>query len=319
MSRQPSTRRTRRRFLEEADDPRFRALSRPYELWHEFYTSMLLRDLEHVFPYPDFHRDFTARLEVNSGAVDDNLVAAALARERWHRRHELLAESVRDFGEECAPQMVAFGEAAYELAFASPGDTGKWQEFRLHLIHPYRSRFGRHQFYALSENGSRGRWINLPANSVVRVRLSRRRRRQVADVVAALTAANAHNPVRARLQFTPGLPYAFTHHAAAEREILARATRPIGWRGRGLFTDEQLEPYRLLRDLRFEGFQAELRDVILRGINEALARAGAELGFSARVTVEGVPGIDEVNRQVARVLEGVGPELSLQDVLKPFI
>jgi hypothetical protein len=118
--------------------------------------------------------------------------------------------------------------------------------------------------------------------------------------------------------FSKDLPYSVVRHSALERELLARATAPIGWRGRGLFTDEQLEPYRLMRDLRFEAFQTELRDVVIQGLNKAISLAGNALGFEAHVVLHGVPGHDDVAREVRRVKEGPGPDVSLQSVLRPF-
>ena len=318
MSSSASTRRSRHHYVDETLDRRFRALSRRYDLWRQFYTSMLLQDLEHVFPYPRFNRGFTANVDPEGTPSVADLIASALARERRHRRDDDLAEALRDFAEECAPHVVAFGVAAYEVAFTSPDDGKRWEGFRLHLIQPYRKRFGRHQHYLVSEDGRRGRWITIPKQTVVEFRLPRRRRIAAASAMASLAAANANSPIRARLQYVSGLPYSFSRHAAAERELLARATAPIGWRGRGLFTADQLEPYPLIRDLRFEGFQAELRQLILAGVNTAVERAGEHLGFEARVVVDGVPTLDDVYRQTARVQDGVGSEVNLQDVLQPF-
>lgn len=313
-----TTRRSRRRYLDDTTDPVFRSLSARYEYWREYYTSMLLRDLESVFPYPLRDENFEVEVLGDDLPPDTaNGIADALTTERRHGRHRQLNEALRHFGAECAPHLVAFGVAAYELAFVTSAEQSP-ERFRLHLIHPYRRRWGRRQHYLVEADGSRGKWITLPRESVIEFQLPDTRRPRVAQAVEALAAANVYSATRARLVFARGVPYNFSRHVSIERELLARATAPIGWRGRGLFTDEQLEPFRLVRDLRFEAFQAELRDVILRGLNEALARAALRIGITARLVVRGLPDAHDVAREIKRVRDGPGADVSLQDVLKPF-
>lgn len=323
MARQggPSTQLSRVTFVDESTDPTFRRLSRPHAYWFGFYTSMLLRDLEHVFPYPRFDRSFEAALAVSSGGPNlPDLVAGALTRERHHHpRDRALVEALRDFGEECATHMTAYGEAAFELVYHSPDEQGVWRAFDLALIHPYRrGLLGSHEHYIPPLEGRPGGWIRLPPERVILVRLPMVRRREVSRAVRVLAAANSRHAIAARLQFRPGLPYDFARHMREERAILAAGTNQIGWHGRGLFTDEQLEPYRLMRELRFEHLQAELREVIMQGINAALQQAGRELAFEAQLTVAGVPTVDDVRVQMSRLKEGVGPDVSINDVLSPF-
>lgn len=313
-----STQLSRVTFVDESSDSTFRRLSRPHDYWVGFYTSMLLRDLQHVFPYPRFDKSFEVALVLPPGQPDpQDRVAEALGRERGYHDPDL-ADALRDFAEECAPHLVAYGEAAYELVYHSPDEHGAWQGFDLALIHPYRRRLGRHQHYIPPTEDRRAGWIRLPAERVIVFRLPGHRRKDVSRAMKVLAAANTRHAIAARLQFRPGLPYDFMRHTQAEREILAAATSRIGWQGRGLFTEDQLEPYRLMQELRFEQFQAELREMIIPRLNEALARAGTELGFEARLRVTGVPTPSDVRSQMRRLDEGVGPDVSLHDVLSPF-
>jgi len=68
---------------------------------------------------------------------------------------------------------------------------------------------------------------------------------------------------------------------------LLTATRDIGWTGRDLYSKDVLDPHAVWRHLRFLKFQITVRDAILAGLDEAIARAGHVLGFSATITFSG--------------------------------
>ena len=105
-------------------------------------------------------------------------------------------------------------------------------------------------------------------------------------------------------------------YSRAERELLARATRSIGWTGRDLFLKDALEPYRIQRQLEFALFQAELREMVVEGVNQAIQRAGQVLGFEGELKVEGVAGRREIKAALRNVQAGVGQDRTLFDVLR---
>jgi hypothetical protein len=303
-------------------DPVYHRLSRPFEAARGFYTFMLLEDASRAFPYASFRNSFTAEAVTESGEDVTELAAEALTRERssGRNRAEPLVDAIRDFGEECIRHMLMFGEAAYELVLCSPDEVGRWRRFDLRLIHPYWRRLGRHYHYmaAVGEE-TEGRTVTLPPESVIVFRLEPpARRREVADAVAVLRAASGLTTAATELMMS-GVGFDLTQHRRAEEAILARATRTIGWTGRDAYMHDALEPYRTIRELRFRLFQAELRTMVLSGVQEALNRAGRSLGFAATIHVSSLPDRQSIEDAIHLVERGVGDDETLWDVLKPFV
>lgn len=108
-----------------------------------------------------------------------------------------------------------------------------------------------------------------------------------------LEVASAQTPAQAHLvedSISGQLPYDFTDHNRQVSQIVARATAPIGWNGRGLFDGDQLEPYLIWRQLQFLAFKIHLRETILDRLNTA----GYHLGFTASIELGGMPTRDNV-------------------------
>lgn len=280
---------------------------------------MLLEDASRAFPYRRFDEAFKVNL-VGQG-TDESLrrsVARALDRERYGNggSHAVLEDAIRDFAEECIPHVLMFGEAAYELVLWDPDDQGSWRAFDLALIHPYWRRLGRHMHFAASMDGGPGQVHRLAADSVVLFRLEpRRRRREVDATVSVLAKASSISTAATTLTMTDK-HHDFRTHTAAEEALLARATRSIGWTGRGLFTKNALEPYRAIRDLRFASFHAELRSMIVTGINEALHLAGKRLGFTAAIDIEGVSTDAQIRDAIGLIRSGVGVDLAINELVR---
>lgn len=88
-------------------------------------------------------------------------------------------------------------------------------------------------------------------------------------------------------QSGPKSGFDFAVHRKETELHVARATRFIGWPMRSTADETTLEFYRLHRYLRFERSKIIIRDHILDRLNDALSRAGKELGFNARIALSG--------------------------------
>ncbi len=111
------------------------------------------------------------------------------------------------------------------------------------------------------------------------------------------------------------VPFDFDALREAHDRALGAVTAGLGWNARGSFDKMQTSYYFCLRDLRFRRFQVVLRDRIVRGLNEALTRAGRILGFDARLSVEGLPTVADIDRAERMLAEG---KLSYKDLLNRF-
>lgn len=97
--------------------------------------------------------------------------------------------------------------------------------------------------------------------------------------------------------------YDFKFHKRSLDEMGARASAPLGWKGRGLFTERATDSYSLYRELRFIGVWLQFLEVATEAINHALIRAVADSGgFSVRVV--GLPSLRDVEAGMAAVRDG---------------
>lgn len=114
---------------------------------------------------------------------------------------------------------------------------------------------------------------------------------------------------RKRVPFDSGV------HTRAHRLAVADACKDLGWNARNFDNEGMLEYYALHRELRFERFKAELRGHLLDSLNEALARTAEKVGFSGRLTIDGVPTISDVKTAETHLAAG---DMPFKDLMKPF-
>ena len=112
-----------------------------------------------------------------------------------------------------------------------------------------------------------------------------------------------------------GTPFDSSLLIRTQMMALADATRLVGWNARGTWQDDTLDYYWVWRELAFESFKAELRNLILLKLNEGLTLAGQPLGFSTRVEIKGLPSVQDVEQARKHLTSG---DLSFGEILKPF-
>jgi hypothetical protein len=110
-------------------------------------------------------------------------------------------------------------------------------------------------------------------------------------------------------------PYDFKAHQRAMKLALVEAVKPIGWNARGLFTDSVLSYYWIAMSLTFERFKIRLRETMLDTLNAGLKRIGAKLGFEARLKIDGLPTLADVDRATEQLNAGA---MAFMEVMKPF-
>ncbi len=100
-----------------------------------------------------------------------------------------------------------------------------------------------------------------------------------------------------------------------EFEKPLRAVKPIGWNARGSFNDSVLSYYWILMSLTFERFKIRLRETMLDTLNAGFERIGEKLGFEARLKIEGLPTLADVDHAIEQLNSGAMP---FTEVMKPF-
>lgn len=227
-------------------------------------------------------------------------------------------DALEDFSQFCLHQVLQFGEAAYEIAYTDPDEDGKWQGFGLALVHPYRRRFGRHRHYRAAIQELPGEWVAIPDDRIVVFRLEPRELRN--DLRSAVSALRASG-----LNWGAGmasLAYAgidITEASRADAALLARATRSMGWNARWNYDKYVTAPYLILREFRFAKLKAQLRAMVIRGVQEALDKTVPVLGVRSQLSVECHPTVAEIDAAMRQLEAGPGRDRSLWQLERPIV
>jgi hypothetical protein len=270
-----------------------------------FYTYLLHQDLDHVVPYRLGRDD---RGEVRMVGQDaeraSELVAAALSDRDYHPS---LDDGVRDFFGTAAQYLVLGGPVTYEIEYLyranAPEDAApEW--FRLHLIQPgtLGERNGRPIQFVLptisSLHDTNGLpYVDLDPSALVRFTLPAELAKPVRRLVSFLKTANAEQGSELALveqAMTGSSSFSFDEYRRQQRDLFAKITEPVGWNARDLFTEGQLEPFGVWRQIRFLEFKVKLRNKICEDLNAAISQVGEKMGFEAKLELDGLPTLDTV-------------------------
>ena len=114
----------------------------------------------------------------------------------------------------------------------------------------------------------------------------------------------------------PTIPFSHNDYMLSRELALAKATQKLGWNSRNYSNEYKFEYYVWYRQLKFYKFLCQLRDSILAKFNEGLKRVGKQMEFQAKLSVEGLATIKDIDDAMARLKNG---ELkTFSDVLDIF-
>jgi hypothetical protein len=308
----------------EVRDRALRRLTRPAPAANSSYGRMFLEDASSLLPYGNGRNEgFTATINGSDTTRTVPLITQALPSEFGSQS---LQHRLRDFFSSAADLILAYGQAHYELVYVHRGAeeaAGPPDAFRIELIPPgtVHSRRGQLVQYvpphAAQKHTRKGVGIiPLDPETTIEFRLASDLAKQVRHVLQVLEVASAHVLAQARMLGDPTSGELRIDIAERRRQadrILARATAPIGWDGRGLFRSGQLEPYMVWRQLKFLGFKIQLRETILDRLNAAITTVGHKLNFTARIELGGVPTLDDVRKYQQDLTDG---HQNLSDLLR---
>lgn len=308
------SRQHRHRYVNRATgSPVPRAVKRPEPGGKEY---MFLEDLRlHALPYGRGLDDgFNIDVEPsNERAL--NLVRNALP-VRSYRRWRL-DESFRDYTQS-ALWFLAQGDLYLEIEyFWTPDDqAGRPVAFSIDVLHPelVTRRFGKYQYLIPlhAEVEENKQWSREPLDSdcLVVVSVPRRLRRELNHALRVIRAAD--QDLRVMSDFTTGVHgsnsgFSFSSYQRMSHDIALRASKATGWTGRGLLTEGLLDPEKVWRAIQFSRLVVTLREVALQGLQDAIDRAGAEIGFSAELKLSRVLTLGDLDRMESDLAAGTRP------------
>lgn len=304
-------------FYNEAD-PHLKDKSRYYYVAD---ASMLIDDVQlSILPFPERAKAKYKIKLTSSDATVEALIIDAI--ETRYGRDELTF-SIYEFFKQCAGVLMAYGQAGYEIVYLSTSE-GKIESFRLSLIAPSgfvakKGKFQQYQMMPTSDGPNLNeRFVDLPADSVLLFQLPENMRARHDEMMQSLVfvGENIFPKFAIPNMFKPTVPFSHDDYSLSRNIAVAKATQHIGWNARNYRTEYRFEHYVWHRQLIFYRFLCNLREGILRTLNEGLTRIGERMGFSAELSFENLPGADGVDTALKKLHDGDLKTFS--EVLDPF-
>lgn len=288
------------------------------EMDSAFYTDMFREDLSFLLPSYD-QASSVIRLEPASQNVEQ-LIEEALC--VHHARG--FAAAVSEFIRFAAMSITGYGVAYYEITYESETLDKEPVAFHFQRIDPESVLIVGTAVYQkidprVAQERRCPKWIHIPRKTVLKLSPPGRwvaEFRQIAyalTVLSRVTLPDFAIPDIARSRSVPvdNLDYLNTQQMA----VLA-ATKRTGWNIRGLSSGKISGYYWFQRYLRFEKLKIQLRNELVNGLNDGLQRAGAKLGFSARIVVSDLPSESDVSAAECEL--DLGSKV-MGEIIKPFL
>ncbi len=277
-----------------------------YDFYNSLYTKMFIDDLSrNIMP---MRANFDIRIEPSSNEVEE-LIKLALSNpyeEPQNIKLQNITEVVCDFIKIAAHNLACYGKAYYEIVyFYTDEKKQKIDSFAFENIpnHCIKEKFGFYWQYIPPKieeqkiNIKRFNWI--PKNNIL-----------VLCIPKQLGGVRKFRKLVAHLQWLS------KYNTLKEENIeffLAKETSQLGWTARKMFNKKVLEFYQNYRYLKFEWTKAVLREYIIHRLNYTLEKIGRELGFNAKIIMEGTPSSQDYKNYVDKLLEG---SLQFSEVFK---
>jgi hypothetical protein len=292
------------------------------EYYNEFYPHMFIEDVKlRVMPIGGrvSKKEFNISLDPPNPEVQQ-IIENAISPDRYHHG---LAGTICDFVADCAVHLLIFETVTYEIVYLSEPKNGKTIGFELVQINPFTLvQRGASLFQFLpAENTkklSERRCIELQPERILTFKLPVSIQGKLDQVMESMRILSLTSPDFFMKELAAGVkknPYDVTAHHHLRQVALAKVTKDFGWDARNSFEKEASEFYLIYRYLKFEKFKIELRSNILDTLNDGLELVGKQLGFNAKILVNGLPTLDDVQSAHDHLIKG---DLPFGEILETF-
>lgn len=213
-----------------------------------------------------------------------------------------LESEIQEFLARTACKLIEVGRADYEVVF-KPESEDQGRRFLLMPLSKrglIRTNWGFLQRIpeVVREKVGGRHWRWAPRRAVVSFRM---------DGSAGIAAARTRRAL-SRLQLFP-------RNGADESIDVARASRHVGWRARGMFDQEVSEFYQIWRELDFARWTARVREALLMQLGAALGHIANEQAFRGRLEARWPMTAAMLDDTVSEFLAGrLGPKKALETI-----
>ena len=279
------------------------------ELAAELYPHMFIEDIRlglHWYQPPRSGRVSVSLAGGTSADAERLSLALPAARHFSGRSQRSLQEAVCDFVEAIGARMAYYGEAYLEFAYGEPIDEDGHREFELVELPHCRLELEGDVYRQYIPQVVRAKrnlgasYVDIPADRMLTIDMP-------ADVMSSpeyramirrllVVSTQSLLPLWEQQRLKEGKEpsvFDFARYRSVVKQELARITARFGWNGRGLFQGRATEFYMMVRYVRMLRAMARLREQILCGLNNGLARIASVTGIAGPVRVEGLAGSRE--------------------------
>ena len=283
-------------------------LKRKSETYHNFKTNMLVEDTKsQCFPIPGYGKDYKVILDA-SDAKCENLIIDAIET-RYGR--EDLENSLYEFFQTCVSVVMSYGYAAYEIVYFS-NDEEKIESFGFTLIPPTAFFIETNKFKQyipkeiVEERNLTAQYVDFTPEDILLFELPDDIKPYYNEMMESLIFLGQNLFPKFALENlrNPTIPFSHNDYMLSREFALAKATQKLGWNSRNYSSEYKFEYYVWHRQLKFYKFLCQLRDGILAKFNEGLERVGKQMRFQAKLSVEGLATIKDVDDAIERLKNG---------------
>lgn len=289
----------------------------------ELYTHMFLEDVSRaLLPVSALRHDSDAVKITPANAVSEDVLSAALDVSRQGYGHRDLGWVLGEFLRLTLVELCIERRAVFEIVFFRPKPEEPRDRFILFHINPRQVVRHRRSWYQIvppdiARERQVAERIPLPSENIAVFTLPDHLGRPVASAMETLSASSDHRWHGLALQAQKEqLPYDFSTHERSMRAALAESVREIGWTARGSFNDKVTNYYSLRQELRFRLFALQLREALLAQLNVILQRVGAVLGWSAQLSISGLPTRSDIEQALVQLASGEKPFTEIMKAIR---
>jgi hypothetical protein len=297
-------------------------LPRPFG---EMYPHMFMQDVsQNLIPASARRRDKLAVEILPANEQVEKMLTRALDISHQSYSHRDMERALSEFLRLTMVELCLAPRVVFEIVYLRPKAGEPPVAFELFLVNARQivERRG-HLFQTVPAEIARERkvdeLISLPPENLAVFTLPSELARPVASAMQALSALSDHRWHTLALDAQKQrLPYDFSIHERSMKLALAEALRAIGWTARGSFNDKVINYYWLRQELRFKLFELAVREALVGQLNTVLQRVGAVLGWSAQLSISGLPGRTDLERALDQLASGAAPFTEIMDSIRGY-
>jgi hypothetical protein len=289
-----------------------------------FYTQMFIQDVSQgLLPAWATRRGSKVSVKLEPANTDvEDMISSALNISRQGHRYRNLERAVSEFLRLTMVELCISKRAVFEIVYLRSEPDGVRDGFDLFHIDSRQlvRRWGQWRQIVppdIAKERSIGKRIRIPSENLAVITLPDHLARSVESTMGTLNELSDHHwhGLTSEAQHHQ-LPYNFSEHERSMNFALSESCREIGWMCRGMLNGKITSYYLLRQELRFKLFTLDVRDALISQLNAVLQQIGRTLGWSAKISITGLPTRSNIERALLLLESGEKPFIDIMDNIR---